>query len=270
MQAKELRHGAFIRGVVMEKDWGYRLLGLCALLFGVTALAWHQLMPWEQSSVLRGGPSYQLVLYLTAVIFIIGGAAVNARRTMRAAAALIGGAVGFFALIQVWEAAAHPAANGWINLSETLGTFCGAAILFARAGKRPEQWLVQGATILFGVCVALYALAQIVYFHYTATLVPRWIPPSQTFWAGLTTIAFALAAAAIVTGWYRRIAVELLVVMLAIFGVTIWMPAVVAHPSNLGDWSELGVTFGICSGAWILADRLRSRALAGAPAASRA
>jgi hypothetical protein len=244
---------------MLKKDWGNHVLGVSALLFGAISLVWHELTPGEQR--LFGSVSlYEVALYVMAIANLAGGLFIQIPRTMRLGAVLIGGVVGIFILLQMPATVANPKTS-WIDLFERLGIFSGALILFARTAARPNAQLLQAATALFGVCVISYALAQIVYFQYTASLVPSWIPPGQTFWAGLTTVAFVLAAVAILTGLYRLLAAQLLAIMLLIFAAVVWLPIIVAHPSSASDWSEFTETIAIASGAWILADWLRSRAL---------
>lgn len=50
------------------------------------------------------------------------------------------------------------------------------------------------ARIGFGCCTVSYAAAQLVFFAYTASLIPAWIP-GASFWTALTTLAFALVIA---------------------------------------------------------------------------
>jgi hypothetical protein len=85
-------------------------------------------------------------------------------------------------------------------------------------------------------------------------MVPNWIPPNVTFWAILTTIAFALAAIAILTNRHARLALRLLTLMLAIFGLLVWLPRLIAHPEAHLNWSELGLTFLITGAAWMVLD----------------
>ncbi len=252
----------------MKKDLGHHLLGLCAVLLGIVNVVWRQIAPGAAQRVLGTGFTYELVLYVTAILFIAGGLAIQVPRLTRAGAAAIAAVLALFAILGVLEsAAAGTISTSWINLFETLGTFSGALIVIARCSVPPNARLAGGVTVLFGVCVVTYALAQIVYFQYTASLVPKWIPPGQTFWAVLTTVAFALAAVAILTGRYNLPAAQLLALMIAIFGVTIWVPSVIVHSSKLSNWTELTTNFGICSGAWILAEWLRDTAKAKKPAA---
>ncbi|HEX2661673.1 MAG TPA: hypothetical protein VHM93_02480 [Candidatus Acidoferrum sp.] len=77
------------------------------------------------------------------------------------------------------------------------------------------------------------------------------------FWAILTTIAFALAAIAILTNRQTRLATRLLTLMLALFGVLVWIPRLIVHPVAHLNWSEFVLTFLITGAAWMVAD-LRS------------
>jgi hypothetical protein len=43
-------------------------------------------------------------------------------------------------------------------------------------------------------------------------------------------------------------------VMLALFGVLVWIPRLIAHPDAHGNWSEFSLTFLITGVAWMVAD----------------
>jgi hypothetical protein len=45
--------------------------------------------------------------------------------------------------------------------------------------------------------------------------------------------------------------------MLALFGVLVWIPRLIAHPEAHLNWSEFALTFLITGAAWMVAD-LRS------------
>jgi hypothetical protein len=77
------------------------------------------------------------------------------------------------------------------------------------------------------------------------------------FWAILTTIAFGLAAIAILIHRQARLAIRLMTLMLALFGVLVWIPLLIAHPEAHLNWSEFALTFLITGAAWVVAD-LRS------------
>jgi hypothetical protein len=113
------------------------------------------------------------------------------------------------------------------------------------------------ARLGLGVCAISFTLSQMFYLRVTAELVPKWIPPNQMFWAILTTIAFALAAIAILINRQARLAIRLMTLMLALFGVLVWIPRLIARPKAHLNWSEFGLTFLITGASWMVAD-LRS------------
>ena len=42
--------------------------------------------------------------------------------------------------------------------------------------------------------------------------------------------------------------------MLALFGVLVWIPRLIAHPEAHLSWSEFSLTFLITGAAWMVAD----------------
>jgi len=120
----------------------------------------------------------------------------------------------------------------------------------------------------FGICVVSFTLEQLFYLSETARLVPKWIPPGQMFWAMATTIAFALAAVALLTGFMARLASRLTTAMIVGFGLLVWLPALFADPHSSLNWAESAETLAIAASAWIVADFLGHRRLAESAPAS--
>jgi len=108
------------------------------------------------------------------------------------------------------------------------------------------------ARLGMGVCTISFTAAQMIYLRFTASLVPKWIPPNQMFWAMLTTVAFALAAIAILPNRRARLAMRLMALMLALFGLLVWVPRLIAHPEAHLNWSEFVLTFLIAGSAGIV------------------
>jgi hypothetical protein len=54
-----------------------------------------------------------------------------------------------------------------------------------------------------------------------------------------------------------RLAIRLMTLMLALFGVLVWVPRLIAHLEAHLNWSEFGLTFLITGAVWMAAD-LRS------------
>ena len=74
------------------------------------------------------------------------------------------------------------------------------------------------------------------------------------FWAILTTIAFGLAAIAILVNLKAQLAMHLMAFMLALFGAMVWIPHLIAHPKAHFNWSECALTFLVTGAVWLVAD----------------
>jgi len=228
---------------------GRHVFGMAALAFGLVTLAWHDYNGWHQ-------PRY--LVHAAAAAMIVGGAAIQFRRTAKTGAAVLGAVYLVFALQCVPGIVAKPQIyNSWGNFFEQFSLVAGAAVVSARlsAAWSPET-LNRVGRILLGICAASFTLEQAIYLGATANLVPKWLPPSQMFWAVTTTVAFALAAVALLTNRMALLATRLLTMMLVIFGLLVWVPLVLSDPHNHTNWSETVETFAIAGTAWILADLL--------------
>ena len=231
---------------------GRHLFGVAAAAFGLITLVWHDYNGWHQ-------PRY--LVYAVAVALIFGGAAIQFRRPAKAGALVLVVIYLVFAARCVPGIVAAPRVyNSWGNFFEQFSLVTGAAIVSARlAFAWPVHTLNRIARILFGLCTVSFTLEQAFYLHPTASLVPKWFPPSQMFWAVATTVFFALAAVALLTNRMALLASRLLTLMLVLFGLLVWVPLVLSGPHSHTNWSETIETFAIAGSAWILADLLGAR-----------
>ena len=128
--------------------------------------------------------------------------------TARAGAVAVGAIYLALALLGIPLIIKHPLVyNGFGNFFEQFSFVSGALILYACFGPTASLRIAQLAGLgyySFGICVASFALEQLFYLSASASLVPKWIPPGQMFWAIATTAAFALAAVALLTGVKAR------------------------------------------------------------------
>jgi len=230
-------------------NFGRHLFGVAALAFGLGTLAWHDY---------NGSPPLRYVVYAASAALIFGGAAMQFRGTVKTGAVVLGAAYLVFTLLCVPGIVTAPRIyNSWGNFFEQFSLLTGAAIVSARLSSAwsPET-LNRIGRILLGICTASFTLEQAFYLAPTASLVPRWVPPNQMFWAVATTVFFALAAVALLTNRMALLAVRLLTLMLVLFGLLVWVPLVLSDPHNHTNWSENAETFAIAGAAWILADLL--------------
>lgn len=226
---------------------GRPLFGVSAFAFGVIIFRSHSYNGWHL-------PPF--VAYALAAALLVGGVAIQFPRAAKIGAILVGAAFLYFALRCVPQIVAKPRIyNSWGNFFEQFALLLGAAFIFARATSAlPRETLNRIGRILLGICAASFALEQAFYLAPTASLVPKWLPPAQMFWAGATTVFFALAAVALLTNRMALLATRLLALMLALFGLIVWIPILLSAPHNYGNWSETAETFAIATTAWVLAD----------------
>lgn len=233
--------------------YGRIVFGISAVLFGVMALMWHDADTWQSLVSIWDLPFGTIIGGILMLALIGGGLGIMVRRAVRLASVV---------LIVVYIAFSLACIPGIIDQSRAYGSYgsffeqfsllCGALALYAGSMRRSAT-LGRLARYGFGLCAVSFTLAQIAYPKITADLVPTWIPPGQMFWAVLTTVAFGLAAIAILINRQTRLALRLLTLMLALFGVLVWIPLLVTHPESHGNWSEFVLTFLITGASWMVA-----------------
>ena len=102
----------------------------------------------------------------------------------------------------------------------------------------------------------LFGGAHFFYMNRTAPLVPKWLPPTQAFWAVATGIGHIAAGVAILAGVQARLAAILLTVMYASFTPLVHAPMLLADPSSQMIWSENALNLALIGTAWVVADSL--------------
>jgi len=242
----------------MKKElFGRIVFGASAVLFGVIALLWHDVDTWQtlrQLWRLRFGMVFGECLMIAQ---IAGGITMQYPRTARLASRVLCAVYLLFSLACIPGIIAAPAVYAqYGSFFEQFSSLCGATGLYAATEPNAARAVAFARLARFGlgVCAISFALSQIIYLQFTAELVPKWIPPNQRFWAILTTIAFALAALAMLIDRHAQLATRLMTLMLTLFGVLVWIPRLLAHPEVHLNWSEFTLTFLIAGAAWLVSD----------------
>jgi uncharacterized membrane protein len=181
-----------------------------------------------------------------------------------AAAAAI---VAFYALVvlalDLPAVIAHATVFGvYSSVAEQVAILAAGVLVWA-AGAQVEPARAAAATRwarrAFGACAVLFGIAHFVYMNLTAPLVPKFLPPSPTFWAGATGVAHIAAGLAILTGVRARLAAWLLTAMYASFTPLVHLPMLLHDPHGHFTWAENAINLALTGAAWVVADSLARR-----------
>jgi uncharacterized membrane protein YphA (DoxX/SURF4 family) len=242
------------------KAFGWRVYGLGVMALGAVCLALADFHPGQP--VPKDFPERTVLAYAAAVFMLVAGAAVEWRRTLPWGAAAT---TAYFALVVVIlmngrVLLAHYAEFlPYESIAIQLAITAGGLIVYATNAKIDAVLaarLTRVGQLAFGICALIFGTAHFVYMDLTAPLVPKWLPPTQEFWAYATGIGHIAAGVAILTGVQARLAAILLTIMFASFSVLVHVPMLLATPSSHWIWNENAVNIALIGAAWVVADSL--------------
>lgn len=244
---------------------GWRVYGLGVMALASVSLAWGDFDPGQP--VPKNFPDRTALAYVAATFMLVAGAAVTWRRTKAWGAAALTLYYAFIVVIVMngRVALAHYNSFGtYSGIAEQLAIAAGGLIVFAKSAAIDAVWaarLTRAGQVTFGICALLFGGAHFFYLNLTIPLVPKWLPPSQTFWAYATGICHIAAGIAIVTGVRAHLAAILLTVMFASFTPLVHVPLLMGDPSSQFNWSENALNLALTGAAWVVADSLSRQKL---------
>jgi uncharacterized membrane protein YphA (DoxX/SURF4 family) len=239
---------------------GRRVYGFGVMALALVCLAWGGFDPGQP--VPKDFPDRTTLASAAAAFMLVAGGAVEWRRTVVWGAAAL---TAYYALIVVIlmegrVVLAHPAEFGaYSGAAEQLAIAAGGLIIFAASAKVDAalaERLARLGQMAFGVCALLFGGAHFFYMNLTVPLVPKWLPPTQEFWAYATGVGHIAAGVAILTGVQARLAAILLTVMFACFTPLVHVPMLLAVPYSRANWSENALNLALIGAAWVVADSL--------------
>lgn len=219
-------------------------LGILSLITGDIALVWEPAPAWV--------PAHAFLGRAAGLIMIVGALALLVPRTRAGATQLL------LAYTIVWTLLELPALLtgllvevNWLNLGELTAALAGAWILWATQDpKRAPS--IRGAKILFGLSLLPIGLSHFVYHEAAITFVPTWIP-FRGFFATLTGAAHIAAGLAILFSIVPSLAATLEAVMLTLFLLLVWIPRLIATPTDVASWRSCWITGIVGAAAWLVA-----------------
>ncbi len=240
--------------------FGGRVYGLGVMALGVLCLAWGDFVLGQP--VPKDFPDRTALAYAAGAFMLVAGAAVEWRRTAAWGAAAL---TAYYALIVIIlmnarVVLAHYAEYGaYSGVAEQVATAAGGLIVFAASAEIEPSLaarLTRLGQLAFGVCALLFGGAHFFYMNLTAPLVPKWLPPTQEFWAYATGVGQIAAGVAILTGIQARLAAILLTAMYASFTLLVHGPMLLADHFSHMNWTENAINLVLTGVAWVVADSL--------------
>jgi uncharacterized membrane protein len=149
----------------------------------------------------------------------------------------------------------------WGGCAEIVTLVAACWVLYASAATSNDKPYVAALTgphalhmarIAFAVVLPLIGLEHLVYAKETADMVPAWLP-YRMGWAYATGIAHIAAGLAIALNVLPRLAATLEAWMMGGFTVLVWIPSVMAAPSQRFVWTGLLISTVITAAGWIVA-----------------
>jgi uncharacterized membrane protein YphA (DoxX/SURF4 family) len=225
------------------------------LVFGDFALQWQPVPP--------ATPYRTQLAYAVAVLLVLAGTSLWRRRTAMAGAAAL--AILFalcVLLLHGPQLIARPLVFvSWSGAAEQAALAAAGLIAFAAngGGGAHASRLARAGRIPFAICLTLFGARHFVYLHFTASMVPGYLPPSRPFWAIATGAAHIAAGLAILSGIRARLAAILLAAMFAVFGLLVHLPSLVAEPESHLNWAANAMNLALAGAAWVVADSIGPR-----------
>jgi uncharacterized membrane protein len=234
----------------------FAVIGALSIGFHGFAEAWELLPKWLAV--------HDALVLLSGAILLAAGLALLVPRTARAASlALAIVLVLRLLLLHVPRVATHPLIEVvWESMSENLIYIAGAWTIFSMLPRegvvRANIANVRAGQILFALALPAIGMSHFFYLNMTAPLIPSWLPFHVPL-AWFTGAAWIAAALGILFGVVPNLAASLTAIMVSLFTLLIWVPAVIAAPGNVSDWSEICASAAITGAAWAVAESLRAQ-----------
>jgi hypothetical protein len=241
----------------MNTRYSRAIFGISAVLFGVITLMWHDFDTWQSLFRILRWPAGAVIGDVLMIALIAGGILVAVPRGVHLGSRILVALFAIFTIVCILGVFKAPKVFGvYDGVFEQVAMLSAAISIVATTlvDSLRSTRLLTFARIGYGLSLISFMLAQIIYFGMTTPLVPKWLPPNQTFWAWATTVAFGLAAVAVLLNIRARLALRLTAVMLAVFGLVVWVPALIAHPESHNNWSEFAFNALIMAAAWVTAN----------------
>jgi len=203
-------------------------------------------------------PGIAWLAYLFGVIWILSGAGLLFRRTVKLAAMALG--VLLFVCAVVLDVPKNAVEFSSVPLRtivfEPLAIASLAFLLPGRGAIPPS--IERGSRYLLALSLIVFGVDHFLALAFIATLLPAWIP-WHVFWVAFFGAAFIAAALGIGLNVLQRASAAGIGLMFAIWVVTLHLPRVLGFygvpgaPTDPDEWSSLFIAIALWGGSWALA-----------------
>jgi uncharacterized membrane protein YphA (DoxX/SURF4 family) len=248
---------ALILDVIFARRASVRIYGAAAVGFALVGLVWGDFASvWQP--VPKDLPGRTTLAYAVAVALLLGGLAIQWGRSAGLGALALTALYSLgILLLHVPRIVTHPTEFvTWSGIAEQLALVSAGLVTYAYCAHlepAAAERLSKIGRFIFGVCLILFGLAHLFYLAPTAELVPKWLPPGQTFWAYATAAGHFAAGMAILSGILARRAAMLLTAMFVVFGILVHAPTIVGNPHIHFNWAANAMNFALIASAWVIA-----------------
>jgi uncharacterized membrane protein YphA (DoxX/SURF4 family) len=240
--------------------FGWRVYGLGVMAIGMACLVFGEFDPGQPMP--EHFPGRTALAYAAGAFMVVAAAAIEWRRTAAWGAAALTFYYTLFVVIlmngRVWLTD-YAIYVTYEDIAMQLSIAAGGLIVYAATASIDAALagrLTRVGQLTFGVCALVFGGAHFVYMQNTASMVPKWLPPTQEFWAYATGVGHIAAGVAILTGVQARLAAILLTAMFASFTPLVHLPMLLADPSSHFIWSENALNLALTGAAWVVAHSL--------------
>jgi uncharacterized membrane protein len=223
-------------------------LGILALVYGDFAMFWQPVAPWF--------PGRTALAYASGVLMLCGGIGLLIRPSVVWSIRILFPYLIVWFLLKVPALVVAPQMEAvWLGAGELGVLLAGGWVLFAKLAAIPEGSPLAFATgksgiriarILFGLSVIPIGLSHIVYVKATADLVPAWLP-YRVGWAYLTGVGQIASGLGVLFSVFPRVAATAEAIMISLFTLLIWAPAVVSAPRTRTPWTAFFISWVIAA-----------------------
>lgn len=240
---------------------GAIFLGLLGLVSGDFAATWQR--------VDANVPFREALAYLTALVELSAGLALLWRRTARAGALTLTVVYAVFTLVWIPKYLENLRNFDPLgNVFEEFSLVVAGAVLFASFSPAGSAIARRESNFarLYGFSAISFGVGHVYYMPGLLSWIPKWLPPSQLFWAYVTTIGFFLAAVAILSGLMAPLASCMITAEIVAFEVLVWIPKLAAGPHEHGNWAGNAISIALSGAPWVVSDSIcRAAKQASAP-----